>query len=371
MPRDGSNIYNLPFPAVVAGTTISSGVYNGFTNDVAQDLNTPRPIVAGGTGANSADQALYNLAAEKAAQLVTNYDAHLFIPGSFYSATTATGEPVDGQAFSGVAYINEPLANPPTNLNVTLEARSVTDGRLFVRRKIAGVWGAWQLDGDLSGVNAAIALKVDKAGDTMTGMLVLPATAPTLGTHATNKTYVDAADAALVATNTTQDTAINNRVRHDASQGLSGAQQLQARQNIYAAPFDAMAYNGLQINGSMDVCQSFDNSIATAATANTTQYWGDMWRVGFFRSATLAMNGRASRTSKPPSRARSNRPSSARAKTLPLRLAAAASRISRASLSRPCVPFTTLVSTRLSSRRWAVMAVRLPKVRHKFSLRTA
>ena len=53
MPRDGSNIYNPPFPPVVAGTTISSGVYNGFVNDVALDLNTPRPIVAGGTAATS------------------------------------------------------------------------------------------------------------------------------------------------------------------------------------------------------------------------------------------------------------------------------------------------------------------------------
>jgi len=32
---------------------------------------------------------------------------------------------------------------------------------------------------------------VAKAGDTMTGMLTLPATTPTLGNHATHKTYVD------------------------------------------------------------------------------------------------------------------------------------------------------------------------------------
>jgi hypothetical protein len=234
MPRDGSNVYTQPFPDVAPSTTVASAVYNGFTHDVAQDLNTPRPIVAGGTGANNADTALFNLSAAKAAQVVTNYDAHLWIPGSFYSATTASGEPVDGHAFSGIAYIGEALANPPTNLNVTIEARDATDGKLYTRRKVAGVWGSWILDGDLSGVNAAIALKVDKAGDTMTGMLVLPATTPTLGTHATNKTYVDAADTALAAANTTQDTAINNRVRHDAAQGLSTAQQTQARVNISA-----------------------------------------------------------------------------------------------------------------------------------------
>jgi hypothetical protein len=38
---------------------------------------------------------------------------------------------------------------------------------------------------------AADALRVLKAGDTMTGALVLPAAYPTLGTHASNKTYVD------------------------------------------------------------------------------------------------------------------------------------------------------------------------------------
>ena len=40
-------------------------------------------------------------------------------------------------------------------------------------------------------VTAGVGGKVAKAGDTMTGMLVLPATVPTLATHATNKAYVD------------------------------------------------------------------------------------------------------------------------------------------------------------------------------------
>ena len=42
--------------------------------------------------------------------------------------------------------------------------------------------------------------KVAKAGDTMTGPLVLPAAAPTLGPQAANKTYVDAQIAALPVT---------------------------------------------------------------------------------------------------------------------------------------------------------------------------
>ena len=52
MPRDGSRHFSQPFPDVVEGTTIESAVYNGFTNDVEIDLNTPRPISSGGTGAD-------------------------------------------------------------------------------------------------------------------------------------------------------------------------------------------------------------------------------------------------------------------------------------------------------------------------------
>jgi len=44
-------------------------------------------------------------------------------------------------------------------------------------------------------------------------------------------------------------------VRFDAAQSLTIAQKTQARSNIYAAPFDALAYNGMQVNGSMEVSQ--------------------------------------------------------------------------------------------------------------------
>ena len=47
---------------------------------------------------------------------------------------------------------------------------------------------------------AGDALKVAKAGDTMTGALTLPASDPTNGNHATNKTYVDAQIATSLAT---------------------------------------------------------------------------------------------------------------------------------------------------------------------------
>jgi hypothetical protein len=49
-------------------------------------------------------------------------------------------------------------------------------------------------------------------------------------------------------------------VLYDTAQTLTAPQQQQARQNIYAAPFDALAYNGLQINGAMDISQENHNN---------------------------------------------------------------------------------------------------------------
>lgn len=62
MPRNSSGLYNLP-PGTRGqpNTTIKSQPYNAFVDDIEQDLNTPRPISAGGTGATNAAQALANL----------------------------------------------------------------------------------------------------------------------------------------------------------------------------------------------------------------------------------------------------------------------------------------------------------------------
>lgn len=56
MPRSPEGVYSKP-----AGTNggppntpISSAAYNLLMNDIAQDLNTPRPVTAGGTGSNTA-----------------------------------------------------------------------------------------------------------------------------------------------------------------------------------------------------------------------------------------------------------------------------------------------------------------------------
>jgi hypothetical protein len=163
MPRDGSNVYHRP-PGTdaVSNATISSAAYNVWVADVEQDLNLPRPIVAGGTGATNADAALIAMNGEKAKQVVTNYDTMTFLSGSFSSDTTATNPPVAGRTFSGIAYIYT-----PDSTYGFIEARDFIDGTKYYRKLYAGTWGAWVSDSSSTGGSGYVL----KAGDTMTGQL--------------------------------------------------------------------------------------------------------------------------------------------------------------------------------------------------------
>src|SRR6478609_6910570 len=166
MPRDGLSQYAPP-PGTngITNYTIESTKYNGFVADVTQDLNLPRPIVAGGTGANNAHDAMIALSGEIAGQVVTNYDSFPFVAGSFYSAAGATSAPT-ANTCSGIAYI---VTND--NNNLTIEARDFATGILYVRRKISGTWGAWAAQaGSVADLDAAY---VNVSGDTMTGALTV------------------------------------------------------------------------------------------------------------------------------------------------------------------------------------------------------
>ena len=70
-------------------------------------------------------------------------------------------------------------------------------------------------------------------------------------------------------------------VRSDIAQSFTAAQQTQARSNIYAAPFDAMAYSGMQINGSMEVSQE----LGTSGTSTNGAFPADGWRL--FKNGTM------------------------------------------------------------------------------------
>jgi hypothetical protein len=174
MPRDGLSQYAPP-PGTngITNYTIESTKYNGFVADVTQDLNLPRPIVAGGTGANNARDAMTSLQGDVAYQVVTNYDSYAFVSGSFYSAAGATSAPT-ANAFIGQCYTSDPAVVPPAvpaGQNMFIEARDVTTGLKYLRQKTAGVWAAWkQLAGSTADLDAAY---VNVSGDTMAGPLNL------------------------------------------------------------------------------------------------------------------------------------------------------------------------------------------------------
>jgi hypothetical protein len=58
-------------------------------------------------------------------------------------------------------------------------------------------------------------------------------------------------------------------------QNLAPADATQARKNVYAAPFDALAYNGMQINGSMEVSQEASGATVTGGT----KFLADGWKL--------------------------------------------------------------------------------------------
>lgn len=62
MPRDGSNTYSLPAGSLATANTLATAsTHNTPLQDIETDLNTARPIVAGGTGATTAAAARTNL----------------------------------------------------------------------------------------------------------------------------------------------------------------------------------------------------------------------------------------------------------------------------------------------------------------------
>ena len=81
-------------------------------------------------------------------------------------------------------------------------------------------------------------------------------------------------------------------VRYDTPQTLTQetppstavSQRAQARMNVYAAPFDAMAYSGMQINGSIEVSQEVGTTGA-ALLVPGSKYGADGW-VGDMGSAS-------------------------------------------------------------------------------------
>ncbi len=169
MPRDGSQIYHRP-PGTdgIPDTTIESTKYNINVADVEQDLNLPRPIIAGGTGATNALDARTALGADTASlsQVVTNYDSQVFQSGSFSSFAGATAAPTAPNHFTGICQL---LTGDGAYIVIT--ATEVGTGDVYQRRKQNGVWATWSKLGGSQTANDAAYVNV--AGDTMTGNLII------------------------------------------------------------------------------------------------------------------------------------------------------------------------------------------------------
>lgn len=327
MPRNGSGTYTYP-PGTrgAPATPIESLKYNNYIDDVAIDLNTPRPIVAGGTGGTTVNDTLDNLSAEKFKQVVTNWDTTVWRAGSFYAASAALGTaPVGGHAFAGICY----FANAT---DVVCEATDITDPAnpdKYIRVMAAGVWSIW------TRTNPATS-SANLGEYTFDSTVTFPPTSGQIRfNNATQNSTTEVFISHLSATGFDNSSQITLYLKsgvdfliQDKDEGakykvftatanavlssgdfrvtvtlksggidvvsaqrmlvaaLSETERTQNRQNIYAAPFDAMAYNGMQINGSMDVSQE-KGAAATALTSSSGSYAIDGWNAVFISSTAV------------------------------------------------------------------------------------
>jgi hypothetical protein len=141
-----------------------------------------------------------------------------------------------------------------------------TDGANYTRKS-----SAW------SNIDTALALLAPLASPTLTGDPKAPT--PTAGDSDTS-----IATTAFVAAAVAAGGAGTGAVRYDGPQALTLLQQHQARTNIYAAPLDALAYSGMQINGGFEINQIYSPS-GFSIPGGAATYFTDGWFAYFNGSA--------------------------------------------------------------------------------------
>ena len=338
-PRDGSGIYHRPVGTdAVPDTTIESSKYNTNVADVEQDLNTPRPIVAGGTGASSADQARQNLFATRWNPYTGSGQS--FVKGDITRDgdwTMVANKNTSDRPAPQASGTEEDLLPPWTPTTQSARATYTVYNEWTVNT------AGWidQYGGDVLSANVGathtITLSINgTVKDTFTSAPVtaqlywhditpivvasgavirvtvkvtqvsnnnmywqqqsaLFTTAPVYCSLAVGSKDAGTADATaygchvmFIPGTSSPDWdvlafggagaggAVSQAVLY-APQTLLAADQTQARQNIYAAPFDALAYNGMQINGSCEVSQE-RGTTGFVPVVSTWTYLQDGWR---------------------------------------------------------------------------------------------
>ena len=228
MPRDGSGVFSkVAGTTAVSGTAIESAKYNSVIDDFAADANTPRPIVAGGTGASTAGAARTALGLAIGTN-VQAHDADLTAIAALVSAANkmpyATGSGTwalaDLTAFartllddaSAVAMrttleldlatiemadannatktgfyrlqntcanlpsVNafECIVSSPNGTDIAQVAIRATDGQMWRRIRTGGAWTAWVLMADASNIDGyAKAIGVGQSWQDMTASRVV------------------------------------------------------------------------------------------------------------------------------------------------------------------------------------------------------
>jgi hypothetical protein len=157
--------------------------------------------------------------------------------------------------------IVQTVGSPGINCSGSVYGNDFASKTLSAQFATSGAGGSIVLrpNGALSSANQ---LLISSSNITTNNPVVLPAD-PTTALQAATKQYVDAQDAL--------------RVRYDAAQALTATQQTQARQNIFAAPFDALAYSGMQINGSMEVSQERGGAAMSVNGGYVVDGWVVNW----------------------------------------------------------------------------------------------
>jgi hypothetical protein len=152
MPRSGASVYSKPAGTTpVDGDILNAAPFNLLMDDIAADLNLPRPIAVGGTGASTAGAALTALGlSANAKSFVTAADyaamrTALGVGAVADFATAAQGAladlaaPLESPTFTGT-----PLAPTATAGTNTTQIATTAFAKALVDAQAIGAGQTWQ-----------------------------------------------------------------------------------------------------------------------------------------------------------------------------------------------------------------------------------